>query len=119
MLYNEIQKKNNNKNKKEKTNFTFSFFRIDFDPNKFQKPLPYYGLIHDKYIVSSENQGNKPKLENKYPDFRFLMNEYHDGILLFDLTDKMVWTKAVQDSIGLSKFYDKNNLIIFSRKNVN
>jgi len=26
MLYNEIQKKNNNKNKKEKTNFTFSFF---------------------------------------------------------------------------------------------
>lgn len=48
------------------------------------------------------------RLDVKYPDFRFLMQEYHDGILLFDLTDKMVWSKAVKDSAGLAEFYDKN-----------
>jgi peptidyl-prolyl cis-trans isomerase SurA len=36
------------------------------------------------------------------------MREYRDGILLFDLTDKMVWSKAVKDSAGLTDFYQNN-----------
>jgi peptidyl-prolyl cis-trans isomerase SurA len=47
-------------------------------------------------------------LEKKYDDFKNLMQEYHDGILLFDLTDKMVWGKALADTPGLEKFYDNN-----------
>lgn len=47
-------------------------------------------------------------LEQKYPDFKNLMQEYHDGILLFDLTDKKVWTKAVNDTTGLEAFYNNN-----------
>lgn len=45
-------------------------------------------------------------LSEKYPEYRYLLQEYHDGILLFDLTDQEVWTKAMQDSIGLGHFYD-------------
>lgn len=48
------------------------------------------------------------KLEEKYPDFRMLVQEYHDGILLFDLTDKKVWSKAVKDTSGLAAFYSEN-----------
>jgi peptidyl-prolyl cis-trans isomerase SurA len=44
-------------------------------------------------------------LENKYEDFRNIMNEYHDGILLFDLTDKKVWGRAVTDTAGLEAFW--------------
>ena len=36
------------------------------------------------------------------------MQEYHDGILLFELTDREVWSKAVMDTAGLKKFYDEN-----------
>jgi peptidyl-prolyl cis-trans isomerase SurA len=36
------------------------------------------------------------------------MKEYHDGMLLFDITDEKVWSKAVKDTIGLQDFYDKN-----------
>lgn len=47
-------------------------------------------------------------LEQKYPDFKNLMQEYHDGILLFDLTDKKVWSKAVTDTAGLEAYYEAN-----------
>lgn len=47
-------------------------------------------------------------LEQKYPDFKSLLKEYRDGILLFDLTDQKVWSKAVKDTAGLRDFYNKN-----------
>ncbi len=47
-------------------------------------------------------------LEAKYIDFKLLMQEYRDGILLFELMDDKVWSKAVKDSLGLAKYYDEN-----------
>ncbi len=57
----------------------------------------------DKCLAYEESQ-----LEVKYQDFNNVYKEYHDGILLFDLTDKKVWSKAVTDTIGLEKFYQVN-----------
>ena len=37
-------------------------------------------------------------LEN--PDYRFLLQEYYEGILLFDIMEKEVWSKASEDSVG-------------------
>ena len=50
----------------------------------------------------------RSQLEHKYPDFKYLLQEYHDGILLFSLMDKMVWSKASTDTVGLQKFYEDN-----------
>lgn len=47
-------------------------------------------------------------LEDIDVDFKNLMQEYHDGILLFELTNKEVWTKAVEDTTGLKTFFENN-----------
>jgi peptidyl-prolyl cis-trans isomerase SurA len=46
------------------------------------------------------------KLDKKYPEFKTLMDEYTDGIILFDITDKNVWSKAVNDTVGLKEYYN-------------
>jgi peptidyl-prolyl cis-trans isomerase SurA len=62
----------------------------------------------DKYYDQKLVDYEDSQLEKKYPEFRFLMKEYHDGILLFDISSQEVWDKASQDTIGLEKFYAKN-----------
>lgn len=47
-------------------------------------------------------------LEESYPDFKLLMQEYNDGILLFDLMNQEVWSKAVSDTAGLRDYYERN-----------
>ena len=48
------------------------------------------------------------KLQEKYPDFKALMNEYHDGIILYEIMTDKVWDKAMKDTVGLKTFFKEN-----------
>jgi peptidyl-prolyl cis-trans isomerase SurA len=63
----------------------------------------YEGFVNTKALEYEEST-----LETKKPDFKNLMKEYKDGILLFELMDRQVWTKAIKDTVGLEA-YRKNN----------
>lgn len=63
-----------------------------------------YKQFMEEQLLAYEEQ----MLPKKYPEYRALLQEYRDGILLFDLMDKMVWSKAVKDTAGLKSFYEQN-----------
>lgn len=48
------------------------------------------------------------KLIDENEEYRNLLTEYRDGIMLFELTDRKVWSKASQDTSGLDRFYQAN-----------
>ena len=64
----------------------------------------YSDFVDEQLLVHEESQ-----LEIKYPEYKALLKEYREGILLFDLTNTKVWTKAVEDTVGLQNFYTKNS----------
>ncbi len=66
------------------------------------------GQIYEKWVEEVVVAYEDAQLETTRPDFKNLLHEYRDGILLFDLTDQKVWSKAVKDTVGLREFYQKN-----------
>ena len=66
------------------------------------------GLILDRMVEAKVMQLEDDNLEEKYPEFKDIMKEYRDGILLFELMDEKVWTKAIKDTSGLEAFYEAN-----------
>lgn len=64
----------------------------------------FNAFIHQELIRYEDSQ-----LENKHPDFARIIREYHDGILLFNISKDKIWDVASTDSIRLQKFYDSTN----------
>lgn len=64
--------------------------------------------LYNQFVDESAVAYEESRLDRKYPEFKALMDEYHDGILLFELTDQKVWSKAVKDTLGSKEFYEKN-----------
>lgn len=65
--------------------------------------------IYDNYVKTVVMDIEEQNLVNEKPEFRNLMNEYRDGIMLFELMDRNVWGKASKDSTGLKSFYSQQN----------
>lgn len=64
--------------------------------------------LYKQFVDESAVAYEESRLNKKYPEFKALMEEYHDGMLLFELNDKKVWSKAVKDTTGSKEFYEKN-----------
>lgn len=85
-------------------------FAVFLESNQFLSPEDdremYIRKMYERYTGEMLLDYENDHLEQKHPAFASLMKEYHDGILLFDLTDQMVWSKALKDTTGLKDYYE-------------
>ncbi|MDF2455250.1 MAG: putative peptidyl-prolyl cis-trans isomerase [Cytophagaceae bacterium] len=93
-----------------------AYSRLDFyefvkgkqRPRTDVSPIVYMGQLYNQYVEETLTKWEENHLAEKYVDYRMLVKEYRDGILLFQLMDQKVWSKAVEDTAGLRAFFNEN-----------
>ena len=85
-----------------------SYIKENMTPQRYVTPATYAYQLYENFSNETTMNYADAHLEDKYPEFKALVQEYKDGILLFDLMDREVWDKAVKDTIGLQEFHERN-----------
>lgn len=65
--------------------------------------------LYEQFIDDTILELQERKVLNNHPEYGYLLNEYYEGILLFEIMEKEVWNKASEDSTGQHKYYQKND----------
>lgn len=88
----------------------FSFLKFIDDQQKAgvtTKPVTkLINSLYENFVDAELNKYNDSNLENEHPEFAAVMEEYRDGLLLFELMEKEIWQRAKNDTIGLQSFYE-------------
>jgi len=107
------------------TNYSFKEFAVYAD--KFQRMqkrlrdvLAYANILFEDYISNSLIEAERKQVLQNVESVKYLANEYYDGMLLFSISDSLVWSKANTDTAGLEAFYEtvKNNYMWGKRVSV-
>ena len=85
-----------------------NYIKGNMKPQKYVTPATYAYQLYEAFSRETALNYADSRLEDKYPEFKALVQEYKDGILLFDLMDREVWDKAVKDTLGLQEFHARN-----------
>ena len=48
------------------------------------------------------------EMSAKDPELKYLIREYHDGLLLYEISNRLVWDKGAKDEAGLAAYFAKN-----------
>jgi len=100
----------------DKFEYTQKDFASYIENTKYRKPKNSEGVnikteinrLYSKVLEKEAINFKDSRLSKTSEEFRLLMKEYRDGILLFDLTDEKVWSKAVKDTTGLENYHNQN-----------
>ncbi|MGF1638249.1 MAG: peptidylprolyl isomerase [Cyclobacteriaceae bacterium] len=71
-------------------------------------PKDYMQNLYERYVEAELSNYEEKQLEKTNRDYAFLIGEYHDGLLLFDIMEQKVWSKAIEDTTGLQNFFKEN-----------
>jgi peptidyl-prolyl cis-trans isomerase SurA len=71
-----------------------------------QTPEKYLDELYNHFVDARILALQEEKIMREHPDYTYLLQEYYEGILLFDIMEKEVWNKASADSVGQHRYYD-------------
>ena len=73
---------------------------------KEQSISSYITYKYDAWVNTIMLKYEDSQLEGKYPAFKNLMQEYEEGVLIFEIMQKQIWNKASSDTVGLKNYYE-------------
>jgi len=94
---------------------------VDKQQKSASKTKPLSNLteeLYNKFLDEQLTAYYDENLENDFPEFANVMEEYRDGLLLFDLMEKEIWDRAKSDTVGLKKFYEGHKMEHLWKKRV-
>jgi peptidyl-prolyl cis-trans isomerase SurA len=65
-------------------------------------------ISYNDFINSRIYSYHKQNLELEFPEYKNIIQEYKEGLLLFDLMNKNIWEKSKNDTLGLKNYYNQN-----------
>ena len=71
------------------------------------KPEAQLTALLNKFINQKLLEYENTQLEKKHPDFARVYKEYHDGILLFNISKDKIWDVASTDSVRLQNYFNQ------------
>jgi peptidyl-prolyl cis-trans isomerase SurA len=74
-----------------------------------ENPVVLTELMLNKFIQEKLEEASEQKLLQENSAYRFLVQEYREGILLFSIMEQEVWNKASADTLGQKQFYLKHS----------
>ncbi len=96
-------------NTKKHTNADFvAYLKKQRFPPKIVATSVYVNQLYSIFVNECLVDLIDSKILDENPKLKRLLDEYHDGILIFELLEKKVWTSAREDSVGLKAFYEQH-----------
>lgn len=104
----------------KKNGWMFNYRDVKYDMQAFlnyisgqtnQKPMAIKDFVDKMYnqwqstVIMSDEKG---RLKDEHPEYKALSQEYHDGILLYQIMKDKVWDKAITDTVGLESYFQEN-----------
>lgn len=92
---------------------SIDFSRYIRKRQKTQRAMPFSVYAKERYedfldsvtIAYADSQ-----LEKENPEFAALVDEYRKGLVIFNYNDKMIWSAAINDTVGFADFYARESL---------
>lgn len=78
---------------------------------KGSPPIPFKKLVDltlEEFARAELYRYHDNHLEEEFDEFRVIMQEYREGILLFNLMESQIWNKSKENEKSLQAFYESN-----------
>ncbi len=73
--------------------------------NRIEKSRQQFEAFVDEKV----RENTERRVLSESPEFKWLLQEYYEGILLFEIMEKEIWNKALEDSVGQRQYYERNH----------
>ena len=63
--------------------------------------------VFPNYVGERMLQYESTQLMTKYPEYRDVVNEVYDGLMIYEINSVKVWNAAIEDTVGTERFYEQ------------